>query len=104
MKILTKLKQNFNKMVENSKERDKGKVLYKAGKELTEEHSDLIKEGFYKAQRREQEKAEELEKIKLETQKIKLIQAKDKAKLESLKLKTKISEERKKSQSEFGGW
>ena len=89
-------------MMDESKERDIGKQLYLDKEELTGEESKLIKEGYNAAKRREFAKEQELEKIKHETERLKLEKARDLAKLDKLKVKEEIREQSKKSDG--GGW
>ncbi len=102
MKIFKKIKNNISKMIDESKERDKGKLIYTTGKKLTGKEPKLIQEGFYMAQRLETQKKKELEKIKRETEKLKLERQRDLAKLKHLKVKEKIKEQNKKLDN--GGW
>lgn len=89
-------------MMDESKERDIGKQLYLDKEELTGEESKLIKEGYNAAKRREFAKEQELEKIKHETERLKLEKARDLAKLDKLKVKEEIRKQSKKSDG--GGW
>ena len=81
---------SINQGISNSKERDKGKAIYASGKELPLKPSELVKEGYYIAMKREQDKTAELEKIKQETNKLKLEKERDLAKLEKIKVKEQI--------------
>lgn len=89
------VKKGWDKMIEESKEKDKGKALYRSGKKLEGTESQLIKEGYIIAMKREQEKTAELENIKRETEKLKLEKRREEAKLDKLKIQEKIKSKRK---------
>lgn len=101
-KMGTKLNDNITKSIADSKERDKGKALYHLGKELPSNATKLVSEGYYRAIKVEQDKKNELEKIKRDTEKLKLEQLREEAKLSKLKIEEQIKSTKQKMGGD--GW
>lgn len=113
MNILNKI---YNKIDEGLKERQRksnlrsqGKVIFESNKELPEDCDTIIKEGYYQAQRKEQQRLNAIEKQKRDIEKMKMQQKLDIEKLKSAKLKNQISKEKNKGKpksesNEDYGW